>query len=342
MAKPHPQLPVSYTQINRLYDAAVEEYIIGVKARIPAFIAAQYSFTATWRRVGPTLFSDTLRQGGNILLAPPLWLARHLAPPAWHQKYRPFLYPAQAVAERELLWVLARDLFCLPLFQPAYAGQPARYSQQDALAQLLLGRPELQEFWSYFTQSLANIPQAKLTELLKQYEQERAGDSELLAMAGSLLCGALSVHQLTPGGLGLAQALAASLAHQSAIAAFPLGTTIGSMWYGLFPAATPLWLGVGVGAASFAGALFLAGSAPLLLDPLGRYGGWHKRRLLRLVNSLKANLPTDKAFHSRAGADQYRDRQGASRHYSPRSWYVARLFDVVDLGLTLGRHYRSL
>ena len=47
----------------------------------------------------------------------------------------------------------------------------------------------------------------------------------------------MAVKQATPGIITLGPALAAAVAQQAAIASFPLGATLGSLWYAAFPAA---------------------------------------------------------------------------------------------------------
>jgi hypothetical protein len=99
---------------------------------------------------------------------------------------------------------------------------------------------------------------------------------------------------------------------------------MGGLWYGVFPPATPLWLG----AAALGGLLMLAALisafAGLLADPVQVALGIHRRRLIRLVDALEdAFIGPDPAG------------------FAAREHYLARLFDLADAGVTLGRYWRG-
>ena len=67
----------------------------------------------------------------------------------------------------------------------------------------------------------------------------------------SVAVGATAFKQLTPGVVSLRPAIATAAAQQAAIARFPLGAGLGSLWYGVYPASpSPLTtIGVTVGLA---------------------------------------------------------------------------------------------
>jgi len=112
----------------------------------------------------------------------------------------------------------------------------------------------------------------------------------------------------------LSSAVAAMIAQQTAIAAFPLGAGLGSLWYGLFPATA----GPGLLAATTAG-IFLVGAmlaafSGVVTDPIQRRLGLHRRRLVRLLQVLETELCGE-----------------AGRNRIMRDHYVARLVDIFDL-----------
>jgi hypothetical protein len=120
--------------------------------------------------------------------------------------------------------------------------------------------------------------------------------------------------QLTAGTLTLAPVIAAALAQQAAIASFPLGASLGGIWYGLFPAPPSAALVVGVGGGLALLTATTAAFAGVLSDPLQRALGLHQRRLHRLVDALGRQLKGDSDAAFRA-----------------RDHYVARIFDLIDL-----------
>jgi hypothetical protein len=119
---------------------------------------------------------------------------------------------------------------------------------------------------------------------------------------------------LTPGVASFAPTLAAIVAQQAAIASFPLGAALGTLWYGLFPAVPSLPLLFGLsGGLMIAGSL-LAAFAGIVADPMQRWLGLHQRRLRRMIDALERQM-----LDPGASGLAVRDR------------YVARLLDLVDL-----------
>src|SRR5207248_961612 len=78
---------------------------------------------------------------------------------------------------------------------------------------------------------------ARLETTLSTYTDTRAAAAEIATALTVLGAGAIGAHQVTPGAMTLGPALAASMAQQAAIASFPLGSTLGGLWYTAFPAA---------------------------------------------------------------------------------------------------------
>ena len=122
----------------------------------------------------------------------------------------------------------------------------------------------------------------------------------------------------------MAPSVAGVLSRDAAVARFPFGETLGTVWYGAFPPSVPPWLlGATLLALVLLGAVFAA-FAGIVADPLQRRLGIHRRRLHRLVDALEAeSLGTlDRGF-------------AAPEHY------YARLFDVVDAGVSVLRIFRG-
>ena len=149
---------------------------------------------------------------------------------------------------------------------------------------------------------------------LAVYTESRSAASELTTAAVSVAVGATAFKQLTPGVVSLGPALATAAAQQAAIASFPLGAGLGSLWYGVFPVTpSPLTtIGVSVGLAlAFS---LLSAFAGIVADPVQRRLGIHQRRLRRLVAAIERNLGGD----------------GPER-FVVRDHYVARILDIADL-----------
>jgi hypothetical protein len=122
----------------------------------------------------------------------------------------------------------------------------------------------------------------------------------------------------------MAPGLAGAMSHAAAVAGFPLGEALGGLWYGVFPVGPSPWL-----VASTVAGLMLLGSvfaafAGLIADPVQARLGIHRRRLLRLIDTLEAETigPDDKPFVA-------------------REHFLARIFDVWDAALSVLRAFRS-
>ena len=155
---------------------------------------------------------------------------------------------------------------------------------------------------------------------MTSYAATRAAAAEITTSLLTLGSGALALKQLTPGAVTLGPALAALMAQQSAIAAFPLGAGLGGMWYAMFPAAPSLVLVAGLTGGLMVGAACVAAFAGLVSDPVQRRLGLHERRLNRMLDALERQM-----------------LDPAAPAFAVHDHYVARLLDLFDL---LGSAYR--
>ena len=146
------------------------------------------------------------------------------------------------------------------------------------------------------------------------YAGTRTAAAEITTALLSLGTGAAAMSKLTPGAMTLGPALAAMLAQQAAVASFPLGGALGSLWYAAFPAAPSAVLVAGLTGGLVASVAVGAAFAGIIADPVQRQLGLHQRRLRRLLGALEQQL-LDPGAPGFAGHD----------------YYVARLLDLFDL-----------
>jgi hypothetical protein len=125
---------------------------------------------------------------------------------------------------------------------------------------------------------------------------------------------ALAVKQATPGLVTLSSAIADAIAQQTAIAAFPLGASLGGLWYGLLPATAGTGLLAATTGGVFLGGALLAALSGIVTDPLRRRLGLHRRRLLRLLRALERILSGE-----------------TGQSLTIYDHYVARLADIFDI-----------
>ena len=206
---------------------------------------------------------------------------------------------------------MATELLEIPCWQSD------RASSRDALAEAVLADPRIaQRLGAPLMEPAGSEPEfhGRLVAAIESYIGSRVATAEIATGVVATGFGALAVKQATPGLVTLGSALAAVIAQQNAIAAFPLGAGLGGLWYGWFPAAAgPALIAATTGGVVIGGAV-LAAFSGIVTDPLKRRLGLHRRRLFRLLGELERAL---------------RDKDGTSA--TMRDHYVARLIDLLDL-----------
>ena len=297
---------------------AARRYVASRRDRVDAFIDCHFTLTGSLALHRTALGWDLVRAPLNLFLTVPALaakLASRAARRAGRYRLATWLAGRRVLFEtdlaRELEWLVATELLEIP------CRQRDRGSSRDALAEAVLADPRVAGL-------LAAPPEApsvgerefrgRLVAAIESYTGSRTATAEIATGVVATGFGALAVKQATPGLVTLGSALAATIAQQNAIAAFPLGAGLGGLWYGRFPvAAGPGLLAATTGGVVIGGAV-LAAFSGIVTDPLKRRLGLHRRRLLRLLGELERALC---------------DEDGASA--TMRDHYVARLIDLLDL-----------
>ena len=146
---------------------------------------------------------------------------------------------------REVDWLIWTEFLELPY------RAPGRVSDRDALGGMLMAQPDIAAAVNA-AEDFANKHRrddafsGRLEDLLSRYTGTRVAAAEIATALTSAGVGGLVFQQLTPTAFTLGPALAVLVAHQAAIFAFPLGTALGGLWYGLFPVEPSWGLIVGV------------------------------------------------------------------------------------------------
>lgn len=316
------------TEAKTIVAEAARVYFNGCRERVDGFIDENFSVAGSARLHRHALGWDLLKAPANVALSVPQILlrlgsgaARRLGSEATARRLDRDIFLETAIA-RELQWRIMTDLLRLP-----YADRD-RTSTQDGLAEAILAHPEVQtlvEEAAKVAAAGADDPafRARLESSLAGYTGTRSAAAEITTGLIALGTGALAFQKATPGALALGPVLAGTLAQSSAIASFPLGATAGGLWYGLFPAQASTGLVAGATAGVMGVAAIATAFAGMISDPVQRATGLHRRRLLKLVNSLEAGF----------GAD---DQQG----FQAYDLYVARLMDLSDVLIGLTRNLR--
>jgi hypothetical protein len=293
---------------------AVHRYIEIRRGRIEAFVDRHFTLAGSVALHRRALGWDLLRAPANLFLAGPAlgvklmaWAARRggmEGVAAWLASRRLLLRTAVA---REIEWLVATELLEIP------CRHRDRVSYRDAFAETILADERAAAL--LVTPAGADPDfRRRLAAAVETYLGSRTATAEIATGFVAAGLGALVVKQATPGLVTLSSALAGMLAQQMAIAAFPLGASLGGLWYSLFPAAAGPGLLAATTAGVFLGGAMLAAFSGVVTDPSQRQLGLHRRRLERLLRILEADL---------CGVP---GKNGIMRDH-----YVARLVDIFDL-----------
>jgi hypothetical protein len=306
---------------QRIVVDAAHRYFESRQLRVDAFVDRHFSLAGSAALHRKALGWDVLKAPANIALAVP-YLAMKLtavgAQAVGAKRSSRYLRSRQLFLDtavgREIEWFIVTELLELPL------RQGERESRKDALAETILSAPELQ---GVLREALTAIGRRgddpefrrRLEQAMATYTGARAAAAEITTALITVGAGAVAVKQATPGIITLGPALATAMAQQAAVASFPLGATLGSLWYGFVPAAASPVLIAGVTGGLLAVSSIGAAFAGLLADPVQRHLGLHRRRLLRVIDALER---------------QWCEEQGEAG-FVAREHYVARLLDLLDV-----------
>jgi hypothetical protein len=312
---------------RRIVADAGRRYFASRRSRVDAFVDRHFSLAGSAAIHRKAVGWDMLKAPANIALAVPQLATKLAAAGAraigaerasTYLNSRKLMFDTAVGGEIE--WLIITDLLELPF------RQGERESRKDALAEAVLSVPELQEALNDTLEAVGRRGddpgfRQRLEAAMETYTGTRAAAAEITTALITFGAGAVAVKQATPGVITLGPALATALAHQAAVASFPLGAGLGSVWYGIFPAAaSPVLIG-GLTGGLLAVSSIAAAFAGILADPVQRRLGLHQRRLHRLIEALERQWNAE------------REEAG----FVARDPYVARLLDLFDL---LGSAYR--
>ena len=309
---------------------AMRRYFEGRRARIAPFVERHFSVAGSVALHRKAVGWDLLRAPANLVLAVPYAGAKLTAAALQAagacgaaERVRSLKLLFQTDVGREIRWLVVTELLELPW---RYRGRAA---SRDALAELIVSEPRVGALARQALSAVAlrsDDPQfrLRLASTLATYTDTRAAAAEVATTLAMLGTGALGVHQLTPGVMTLGPALASTIAQQTAISTFPLGSTLGALWYGAFPVAASPALAAGLTGGLMLGTAVLSAFAGIVTDPLQRQLGIHRRRLERMLDALER---------------QWID--GADGVFVVRDHYAARLLGLLDLLASVWRVARS-
>ena len=194
-----------------------------------------------------------------------------------------------------------------------------------AMSRAVLAAPKFREIMrSRSTVAEAQATADRIVGAVGDYTGTRSSIAEFTTGLFTLAIGAVAFQALTPGMISMAPGVAGAVSHSSAVSDFPLGAPIGGLWYSVFPVGPS----PGLIAATVAGLMILgsvvAAFAGIIADPVQVRLGIHRRRLLRLFDTLDAEISGSR-----------------DKPFTAQEHILARIFDLWDGALSLLRLFRG-
>jgi len=303
-------------------------YFAARHEQVAHFVHAHFSLLGTLRLHRAALGWDIALAPLNLAMAPPqmaLWLAgtgaRRLGASRLASRMTSLRLVRETAVARRVRWLVITELLELPCREGPHEAT------RDALAETILADARVIATLQPMLVRLGEAGedpalQARIERAVADYAGTRGATTEITMALISLGAGAGSFGKLTPGAVSLGPVLAGMLAQQAAVASFPFGSALGSLWYAAFPVAPAASLVAGLTGGLVAGAALATAFAGIIADPLQRALGLHQRRLHRLLATMERQVldPEAPAF-------------ALYEHY------FARLMDLFDL---VGAAYRLI
>lgn len=317
---------VSSSHIKPGNAADPDLYFTGLRGGVDGFVSRYFTWPGTVRLHGFAFGWDMLRAPLNVMLAPVFLLTRLIAYVClrlslhrigcWFAQRRILLRTA---VSRRVESLIVTDLLGVPLDTVAGTRDPS------SLARAVLAAPQFREMIRLRPDpAAADAVGQRIAAALTDYASTRSAVAEMTTALCTVAFGALVFKSLTPGMISMAPGVADALARSTAITAFPLGETLGGLWYEMFsPSASSVLVGLTIVALIMTGSVFAA-FAGILADPVQSRLRIHRRRLLRLIDTLETEL-TDSGI----------------KPFVAHEHLYARVLDIWDAVASLLRIFRS-
>jgi hypothetical protein len=306
----------------RIYAAvsdATRCYLAERRVRVAPFTRRHFSFRGALRINRRALGKDLLRTPTNVLWSIPYLLAcggaalgRKLRLDAIARQLDRLPPGFKTDVEREIEWLIYSELLELPF------NQESRCCTRDAMLETILAHPTIAQLLIPELIRLDDLAhhqnfRQRLEAYLSTYAGSRTAAADLSGSLLGLAAGVAAFKQFTPGAVSIGGAAATTLANHLAVANFMLGPTLGSLYYGLFPATASTGLLVATTGGLILALGVLTAGTGVITDPIQQAMGLHDRKLLKLMDALEWELT------------------GQGSDYQLHDAYVARIFDLWDL-----------
>lgn len=307
--------------VNQAVEDGISRYIGARKVKVPTFVAEHFSLKGALKLHKKALGKDLYKGPLNILWSVPSIMFRvtasafkKLGGKKVSEQLDKLPKGFQTDVQKEVSWLIYNELLEIP-----YA-QEHRISNKDALLSEILSDEALSECVAQLLskihdQSKDPAYREALEKNLEEYATSRTAASELAGNILTLSAGYTAFHKAIPGTFAAGSATAAVIAQHFAITNFWLGTTMGSLYYGVVPVTASTGLLIATTGSLMAALAIITTFTGIITDPLQAKLGIHQKRLLTFIDAFKAEL---------LGTTE-------QSQYKIKDQYIARIFDILDL-----------
>lgn len=302
------------------------DFFASRRAAVDGFVDRHFTWPGTLRIHRAAIGWDILRAPANVALSLVLVLIRIVAlaarllglrrPADWLMARQILL---RTLVARRVETLVLTDLLDLP-------GSPDGTAQdQQALVATIVGAPRFRAMCP--ADRAADAAEATAERILRdvgEYASARTAVAEMTTTLAVIIVGAVVFRALTPGMISMAPDVAGAVARTTAIADFPLGVKLGGAWYSVFAPETPAWLVAAAVAGLIAISATLAAFAGIFADPVQARLGIHRRRLMRLLDTIERHCMAD-----------------SDRAFVAREHFLARILDFWDAFMGVFRIFRG-
>lgn len=307
-------------QVDQAITTAFDKYIALRRAKIPEFVNKYFSAKGALKLHKKALGSDLYKGPINISWSVPYTIFKAIATvfkKAGNKKIAALFEKLprgfETSVQKEVTWLIYTELLEVPFTQ----GE--RTSTKDVLLEEILNQSEIamlfdEQLLKIKKKSGDPIFRSRLEDNLREYASSRTAAADLAGTIITLSVGAALFKQMTPGAMATGTAVATALAHQTAVSSFVLGSTLGSLWYSIFPVSASMGLIVATTGTIMAAMSIVTSFAGVITDPIQRKLGIHQRRLRKFIDCIEKELKGT----------------GKSK-FAIKDRYVARVFDILDV-----------
>lgn len=296
------------------------------RAAVDAFVDRHFTWPGTLRIHRAAIGWDILRAPLNVALSLVLVLIRILALAA---RLLGFRFLANWLMGRQILLrtsvarrvetLVLTDLLDFPV------GPDSTARNQQAVVAAIVRAPQFRAMCpADRTADVAEATAARILRDVSEYASARTAVAEMTTTLAVIIVGAVVFQALTPGMISMAPDVAGAVARTTAIADFPLGARLGGAWYNLFTPETPAWLVAAAVTGLIALGATVAAFAGIVADPVQARLGIHRRRLLRLLDTIERHCAAD-----------------VDRAFVAREHFLARILDFWDAFMGVFRIFRG-